>query len=84
MIEIPTISMLYLFCFRRNHNGNVATLLFCVILAIAPYINYIKIRVENLSFNNLCKLLNLYESNAVQIFELMFCDSEKIIAYQTT
>ena len=54
MIETPTISfMLFshfftrLFCSWRNHNGNEATLLFCVIPAIAPYIEYIKIRVEN-------------------------------------
>ena len=39
--------MLYLFRFRRDDNGNVATLLFHVILVIAPYIDYIKIRVEN-------------------------------------
>ena len=36
-----------LFCFWRDHNGNEGTLLFCVIPAIAPYIEYIKIRVEN-------------------------------------
>ena len=34
--------------FWRDHNGNAtATLLFCVIPTIAPYIDYIKIRVEN-------------------------------------
>ena len=36
-----------LFCIWRVHNGNEATLLFCVIHAIAPYIEYVKIRVEN-------------------------------------
>ena len=30
-----------------DHDGNLATLLFCVIPAIAPYIKHIKIWVEN-------------------------------------
>ena len=36
-----------LFCFWSDHNENAATLVFCVIPAIAPYIEYIKIWVEN-------------------------------------
>ena len=37
-----------LFCFLRDRNGNAAALLFCLITAITPYIEYIDIRVENL------------------------------------
>ena len=33
--------------FWRDHNGNAATLLVCVIPTIVPCIEYIKIRVEN-------------------------------------
>ena len=36
------------YCLWREHNGNADTLLFCVILTIARYVDYIKIRVENL------------------------------------
>ena len=57
------------FCFWRDHNGNKAALLFCVIPAISPYIEYIKIRVENshlliyvdyktFANANLCKFLS--------------------------
>ena len=53
-MEIPTISfMLFsllfgqLFCFWRDYHGNAAKLVFCVILAIVLYIEYIKIRVQN-------------------------------------
>ena len=35
------------FCFWKDHSRNAATLLFFVIPAIAPYIEYIKLRVEN-------------------------------------
>ena len=37
----------FFFFFWGGHSGNAATLLFCVILAFAPYMEYIKIRVEN-------------------------------------
>ena len=52
-MEIPTIFfMLFLlflhnYCFCSDHNGNATALYFCVIPAIAPYIGYFKIRVEN-------------------------------------
>ena len=35
------------FCFYKDRNGNAATLLFCVIPAITPYIEFIKIRGES-------------------------------------
>ena len=52
MIEIPTISLFLLsftqlFYFWRDYNGNKAALLFHVIPVTAPYVKYIKIRVEN-------------------------------------
>ena len=54
MIEIPTISfMLFsllftqLLNFRRDHNRNAATLLFCVIPVLTPCIEYIEIWVES-------------------------------------
>ena len=50
-----------------NHNGNEATLLFCVIPAIAPYRVYYDSRRE-FSFNN----VNLCESNVVQNVEVIF------------
>ena len=41
-------------------------------LAFAPYIKYIKIRVDNFPI-----LMKIYcENNVVQVFELIFCDSE--------
>ena len=52
-IEIPIIFFMLFsllnnqpFCFWRNRNGNAAALFFCVIPAIAPNIEYIKIRLE--------------------------------------
>ena len=51
------------------------------------FASYIEIRVENFHwliyvggefpFINLCESKNLYERNFVQIFELIFCDSER-------
>ena len=91
-MEIPTISfMLFslfftqIFCFWSNHNGNAATLFFCVIPAVAAYIEYIKVWVGNLylliyatykTFTNLPSI-NLCENNVAQNFVLHFCDSER-------
>ena len=60
------------FCLWKDHNGNAATLVFCVIPAIEPYQVYLDSGRE-FSFNN----INLCEINAVQIYELIFCDSER-------
>ena len=59
------------FCFWRDRNGNAAALFFCVIPAIAPNIEYIKIRLEK--FND----VNQSQSNVVQILKLIFCYSER-------
>ena len=40
-------SLYPIFYFLQEFNGNGATLPFCVIPVIAPYIEYIKTRVEN-------------------------------------
>ena len=47
------------FFLRTERNGNEVTLFFCVIPATAPYIKYIKTRVESFCFTfitdgNLC------------------------------
>ena len=41
--------------FWKDHNGNTATLHFCVIPTTALYINYIKIPVENFHLEVLIK-----------------------------
>ena len=53
------------FCFRIDYNGNAATLLVFSVTTIAPYIEYIKFRVENFHLPVISKG-----------FELIFCDSE--------
>ena len=39
----------------EDHNGNAGTLLHCVIPTTAPYIEHIKIRVENFRLHLLTK-----------------------------
>ena len=56
-----------------DRDGNAVELLFCVISTITTYIKYIKDSDGEFSFNN----INLCESNVVQIFELIFCDTER-------
>ena len=47
-----------LFCYPTilNHNGNEAILFFCIIPAISPNVEYIKIQVESFLFINLYEL----------------------------
>ena len=54
-----------------DHNGNAATLPVCVILAIAPYIEYIKIQVVNFYLIN----VNLCETNVSFNFIAIVKDS---------
>ena len=52
-------ALLYsIFYFLKEFNGNGATLPFCVIPAIAPYIEHIKTRVEN--FHLYLLLMEIY------------------------
>ena len=55
-----------------NHNGNEATLLFCVIPAIAPYRVYYDSRRE-FSFNN----VNYAKAMWCKMLRLFFYDSER-------
>ena len=47
ILQIVFASFYTTILFMKDHNGNAATLLFCVIPAIATYIEYIQIWVEN-------------------------------------
>ena len=72
--------------FLRGFNGNEATLPFCVIPAIATYIDHIKTQVENFRLHLL--LMEIYAKlthrdniipiiNVMQIVDLLFCDGER-------
>ena len=58
--------------FLKGSQLNAATLPICVIPAIVPHIIY-KASRGKYSFNN----IGLCESNAVQIYELVFCDTKR-------